>query len=105
MQASDAESSGSLVVEARDIAKSYGERKIVDGLSLRVMRGDRLGIVGANGAGKSTLINLLMGRLAPDAGQVAMTGQVNECSHARSLSPHRRDHQHKTEFVRDRTRS
>ena len=72
MQASDAESSGSLVVEARDIAKAYGARTIVDGLSLRVMRGDRLGIVGANGAGKSTLINLLMGRLAPDSGQVVL---------------------------------
>jgi ATP-binding cassette subfamily F protein uup len=72
MQASDAESSGSLVVEARDIAKAFGERRIVDGLSLRVMRGDRLGIVGANGAGKSTLINLLMGRLAPDAGEVVL---------------------------------
>ncbi|MCJ2119896.1 ATP-binding cassette domain-containing protein [Methylobacterium sp. J-001] len=72
MNASDAESSGSLVVEARDIAKAYGERTIVDGLSLRVMRGDRLGIVGANGAGKSTLINLLMGRLAPDSGQVVL---------------------------------
>ncbi|TXN69282.1 ATP-binding cassette domain-containing protein [Methylobacterium sp. WL18] len=72
MQASEAESSGSLVVEARDIAKAYGERTIVDGLSLRVMRGDRLGIVGANGAGKSTLINLLMGRLAPDSGQIVL---------------------------------
>ena len=72
MQASDAESSGSLVVEARDIAKRYGDRTIVDGLSLRVMRGDRLGIVGANGAGKTTLINLLMGRLAPDSGQVVL---------------------------------
>jgi len=72
MQASDAESSGALVVEARDIAKSYGDRRIVDGLSLRVMRGDRLGIVGANGAGKSTLINLLMGRLAPDSGQIVL---------------------------------
>ncbi|MCJ2073871.1 ATP-binding cassette domain-containing protein [Methylobacterium sp. J-030] len=72
MQASDAESSGSLVVEARDIAKRYGERTIVEGLSLRVMRGDRLGIVGANGAGKSTLINLLMGRLAPDSGQIVL---------------------------------
>ncbi|SFM27829.1 ATP-binding cassette domain-containing protein [Methylobacterium pseudosasicola] len=72
MNASEAESSGSLVVEAREIGKSYGERTIVDGLSLRVMRGDRLGIVGANGAGKSTLINLLMGRLAPDSGQVVL---------------------------------
>ena len=72
MQAGAAESSGSLVIEARAIAKSYGARTIVDGLSLRVMRGDRLGIVGANGAGKTTLINLLIGKLAPDDGSVVL---------------------------------
>ncbi len=72
MQASEVESSGALVVEARDIAKSYGERRIVDGLTLRVMRGDRLGIVGANGAGKSTLIKLLTGEIAPDTGDIVL---------------------------------
>ncbi|MCJ2014108.1 ATP-binding cassette domain-containing protein [Methylobacterium sp. J-076] len=72
MQAGDAESSGTLVMEARDVAKSYGERRIVDGLSLRVMRGDRLGIVGANGAGKSTLIKLLTGEIGPDSGAIVL---------------------------------
>ncbi|GJE60368.1 ATP-binding cassette domain-containing protein [Methylobacterium trifolii] len=71
MQAGEAEASGALVVEAKGAGKSYGERRIVDDLSLRVMRGDRLGIVGANGAGKTTLINLLTGKLAPDSGSVA----------------------------------
>ncbi len=72
MQAGEAESSGALVMEARGVSKSYGERKIVDNLSLRVMRGDRLGIVGANGAGKSTLIKLLTGEIAPDSGEIVL---------------------------------
>ncbi|WP_375466095.1 ABC-F family ATP-binding cassette domain-containing protein [uncultured Methylobacterium sp.] len=70
MQAGDAEASGALVMEAKGASKSYGDRRIVADLSLRVMRGDRLGIVGANGAGKTTLINLLTGKLAPDDGSV-----------------------------------
>jgi ATP-binding cassette subfamily F protein uup len=72
MTSTEAESSGALVVEARGVSKSYGERRIVDGLSLRIMRGDRLGIVGANGAGKTTLVNLLTGKLEPDAGSIQL---------------------------------
>ena len=62
--------SGRLVIEAKRIAKSFGERVIVRDLSLRILRGDRLGIVGANGAGKTTLINILTGELPPDLGHV-----------------------------------
>ncbi|KQO73266.1 ATP-binding cassette domain-containing protein [Methylobacterium sp. Leaf88] len=72
MTSTEAESSGALVIEAKHAAKAYGARKIVDDLSLRVMRGDRLGIVGANGAGKTTLINLLTGQLPPASGTVAL---------------------------------
>ncbi|MHC2020796.1 ABC-F family ATP-binding cassette domain-containing protein [Methylobacterium sp. CM6247] len=72
MTSTEAESSGALVIEAKNAAKAYGERRIVDDLSIRVMRGDRLGIVGANGAGKTTLINLLTGQSAPDSGTVAL---------------------------------
>ncbi|WP_449410739.1 ATP-binding cassette domain-containing protein [Methylobacterium komagatae] len=72
MQAGEAESSGALVMEGRGVSKSYGERRIVDTLSLRVMRGDRLGIVGANGAGKSTLIKMLTGELGPDSGDIVL---------------------------------
>jgi ATP-binding cassette subfamily F protein uup len=64
--------SGKLVVEAEKVSKSFGDRKIVSDLSLRVLRGDRLALVGPNGAGKSTLINLLTGELAPDAGAVRL---------------------------------
>ncbi|WP_262030688.1 ABC-F family ATP-binding cassette domain-containing protein [Microvirga sp. Mcv34] len=68
----EAEQSGTLVVEAEGISKSYGDRPIVTNLSLRVLRGDRLGIIGPNGAGKTTLINLLTGALEPDAGRVRL---------------------------------
>jgi ABC transport system ATP-binding/permease protein len=72
MTASTAEASGALVVEAKGIGKSFGERTIVRDLSVRVMRGDRIGVVGPNGSGKTTLVNLLAGVLAPDSGTVRL---------------------------------
>jgi ABC transport system ATP-binding/permease protein len=68
----EAEQSGTLVVEAERVSKSYPERTIVAGMSLRILKGDRLGIVGPNGAGKTTLINLLTGVLPPDEGRVRL---------------------------------
>jgi ABC transport system ATP-binding/permease protein len=68
MTLSDAELSGKLVVEAKAVSKSFDGKAIVRDLSLRILRGDRLGIVGPNGAGKTTLLNLLTGSLTPDAG-------------------------------------
>ncbi|WP_298423694.1 ATP-binding cassette domain-containing protein [Rhodoblastus sp.] len=64
--------SGKLVVEAENVAKSFGDRPIVRNLSLRVLRGDRLALVGPNGAGKTTLINLLTGALEPDSGTIRL---------------------------------
>jgi len=58
------------VIVAESIAKSYGDRAIVKPFSLRIQRGDRIGIVGANGAGKTTLLKMLTGELAPDSGTV-----------------------------------
>ncbi|WP_336813857.1 ABC-F family ATP-binding cassette domain-containing protein [Bosea sp. MMO-172] len=72
LEASEAQASGKLVIEAIDVAKAYGDNTIVKSLSLRVARGDRIGIVGPNGAGKTTLINLLTGALAPDSGKVKL---------------------------------
>jgi ATP-binding cassette subfamily F protein uup len=72
MVASDAAESGKLVIEAKDIAKAFGDRPIVRGFSTRINRGDRIGLVGANGAGKTTLLKLLTGALAPDAGTVRL---------------------------------
>jgi len=72
MAASEAELSGKQVIEAKGVSKSFGERVIVRDLSLRLLRGDRLGIIGPNGAGKTTLISLLTGALAPDAGVIRL---------------------------------
>jgi len=66
------ERSGQLVAELTDVSKSFGGRRIIDNLSMRVMRGDRIGLIGPNGAGKSTLISILLGSLEPDAGQVKL---------------------------------
>jgi len=64
------ERSGRLVAELDTVSKSYGPRTVVADLSLRIMRGDRLGLIGPNGAGKSTLLKLILGELAPDSGSV-----------------------------------
>jgi ABC transport system ATP-binding/permease protein len=72
MAASDADLSGKLVIEAERIAKSFGENTVVKDFSIRILRGDRIGIVGPNGAGKTTLLSLLTGALAPDAGTVRL---------------------------------
>jgi ATP-binding cassette subfamily F protein uup len=61
---------GKKVIEARGIAKSYGDLKVIRDFSIKIARGDRVGIVGPNGAGKTTLINLLTGTLLPDTGSV-----------------------------------
>ena len=66
------ERSGRLVAELDDVSKSFGGRAVVRELSMRVMRGDRIGIVGPNGAGKSTILKLLLGELAPDGGRVRL---------------------------------
>jgi ATP-binding cassette subfamily F protein uup len=72
MQAAQADKSGALVVEAKSIAKAFGETPIVKDFSTRIMRGDRIGIVGPNGSGKTTLVKLLMGALAPDGGEIRL---------------------------------
>jgi len=60
------------VIDAKAITKKFGDRTIIDDLTLRVTRGDRIGIVGRNGAGKTTLLKLLTGELAPDIGHVRL---------------------------------
>jgi ABC transport system ATP-binding/permease protein len=58
------------VIDADRVSKSYGDRAIIRDFTLRIQRGDRIGIVGANGAGKTTLLKLLTGELQPDDGKV-----------------------------------
>ncbi|WKL19644.1 ABC-F family ATP-binding cassette domain-containing protein [Agrobacterium tumefaciens] len=70
--AADVRESGKLVIEAEAITKSYGERVIIAPFSLRVHRGDCIGLVGPNGAGKTTLLKMLTGQLEPDSGTVKL---------------------------------
>ncbi len=73
------------VIDAQGVSKSFpglgsgagGERRIIKDFSLRIQRGDRIGIVGANGAGKTTLLKLLTGEIAPDAGTVTLAKTLN----------------------------
>jgi ABC transport system ATP-binding/permease protein len=60
------------VIRAEHVSKSFGDRTIIKDFSLRIQRGDRIGVVGANGTGKSTLLKLLTGELAPDSGTVTL---------------------------------
>ena len=76
LQAEKGAESGKLVIEATRIAKAYGERQLINGFSLRVMRGDRIGLVGPNGAGKTTMLELLLKRREPDEGGVRHGAQL-----------------------------
>ncbi|EJW21806.1 holdfast attachment protein C [alpha proteobacterium IMCC14465] len=71
-QISDAEMSGKLVIKADKIAKSFEGKTIVTQFSTQIKRGDRVGLVGANGVGKTTLLNMLIGEMAPDIGNVRL---------------------------------
>ena len=62
--------SGQLVAELDEVSKRFGARTLIERLSMRIMRQDRIGLIGPNGAGKSTLIRLILGSLAPDSGSV-----------------------------------
>ena len=60
--------SGKIVIEAKSISKDFGNGPIIQSFSIKIQRGDRIGIVGPNGAGKTTLLNMLTGKLSPDKG-------------------------------------
>jgi ABC transport system ATP-binding/permease protein len=72
LEATQADLSGRLVAAAERVSKAYGDLAVVRNFSVRIMRGDRVGIVGPNGAGKTTLLNLLTGAMFPDAGEVRL---------------------------------
>jgi ATP-binding cassette subfamily F protein uup len=65
-----AEMSGKLVIEAQHLQYAWQEEPLLRDFSTRILRGDRIGLIGPNGSGKTTLLNLLLGRLSPDRGQV-----------------------------------
>ena len=62
--------SGKIVAELKQVGKSYGDRVIVRDFSATILRGDKVGLIGANGAGKTTLLKLILGEIAPDTGSV-----------------------------------
>ena len=70
LQAEMAERSGQMVFETVGVTKRFGDNTIVRDLSIRVTRGDRIGLIGPNGSGKTTLLRLLIGELEPDEGEV-----------------------------------
>ena len=67
-----AERSGKIVAELKNISHSFGDTRIIDDFSSSIMRGDRIGIIGANGAGKSTLIKIILGQIVPTAGEIKL---------------------------------
>lgn len=71
-QVSSAERSGKIVAELSEITQRFGDKLVINKLSTTVMRGDRIGLVGANGAGKSTLLKILLGQLQPTEGKVKL---------------------------------
>jgi ABC-2 type transport system ATP-binding protein len=62
------------VIHVRDLRKSYGETKAVDGLSFDVRRGEVFGLLGPNGAGKTTTVEILEGLRTPDSGEATVLG-------------------------------
>ena len=66
------EASGRKVITARNITHGYGDKKLMEKLNLKVMRGDRIGLIGNNGVGKSTLLKILLGMIEPDQGTVKL---------------------------------
>jgi ATP-binding cassette subfamily F protein uup len=77
LSAERADAPGKMVFEADRVSKAYGGAAVVRDLSLRVQRGDRIGLVGPNGAGKTTLLRLLLGDVAPDRGEVRRGANVH----------------------------
>ena len=71
------ERSGKIVCELEYVGYRIGERTLVDGLTMTLQRGDRLGLIGPNGVGKSTLIRLMVGKLAPSAGTIKLGTNLN----------------------------
>ena len=76
MAAAQAGESGKKVIEARGVDFAHGDNALVRGFSTTILRGDRIGLVGPNGSGKTTLLKLLLGELAPQAGEVRQGTQL-----------------------------
>jgi len=69
-------SANNIVIEVKDLAKSFGDHRVLDGIDLKVRRGESLVIIGRSGCGKSVLLKHIIGLLLPDEGTVAVEGRV-----------------------------
>ena len=76
MATAQAGESGKKVIEARAVGFAHGENQLVRDFSTTILRGDRIGLIGPNGSGKTTLLKLLLGELAPQAGEVKQGTQL-----------------------------
>ncbi|MBP7527868.1 MAG: ATP-binding cassette domain-containing protein [Syntrophorhabdaceae bacterium] len=73
----EAERSGRIVVDARDVSFAWGDKRIIDGFSTTIVRGDRVGVIGPNGCGKTTLLKILLGQLEPEEGKIRLGTNIS----------------------------
>lgn len=105
------ENKSKFIIEAENISYSYSDRKIIDNFSIRIRKGEKIGVIGPNGSGKSTLIKLLTNELVPDSGKIRQgtqleityfdqhrTGLNPEDSLVKAICPHGGD----TVFLKDK---
>lgn len=71
------ERSGKLVAELKNVKKAYGDKVLINGFSTRILRGDRIGLIGPNGVGKSTLLKLILGEIEADSGDIERGTKLN----------------------------
>ena len=72
IEISSGETSGKIAIEATGVCKSYGDTNLINNFTTRILRGNKIGIIGKNGIGKSTLIKILCGDVIPDTGNVKL---------------------------------
>jgi ATP-binding cassette subfamily F protein uup len=70
LELAEGERSGRLVAELEQVGKSYADKQVVKNFSCRILRGDKVGLIGPNGSGKTTLLRLILGEIRPDSGKV-----------------------------------
>ncbi len=76
METAQAGASGKKVIEAKEVSFAFGERVLLNNVSTTILRGDRIGLIGANGSGKTTLLKLLLGDLQPQSGEIKVGTQL-----------------------------